>query len=188
HYGDELLLTKDYTPEDWRAYLYHYYRFTEMVDKEIGKLMQALKSSGLDENTIVILTSEHGDGAASHRWAAKLSLYEEASTVPFIIRWKGQVPSGNIDRNQLVSGIDLVPTLMDYAGIESPAQFTGKSLKSILGDPPKVLRDYLVVQLADDKLDSSRQARMIRDGRFKYNLYNQGKRNEQLFDLWKDPS
>src|SRR5690606_11495297 len=133
------------------------------------------------------LTSEHGDGAASHRWAAKLSLYEEASTVPFIIRWKGQVPSGNIDRNQLVSGIDLVPTLMDYAGIESPAQFTGKSLKSILGDPPKVLRDYLVVQLADDKLDSSRQARMIRDGRFKYNLYNQGKRNEQLFDLWKDP-
>ncbi|MEX0882810.1 MAG: hypothetical protein WDZ72_04990, partial [Cyclobacteriaceae bacterium] len=47
--------------------------------------------------------------------------------------------------------------------------------------------EYLVVQLADDKLDSSRQARMIRNRRFKYNLYNQGERNEQLFDLWKDP-
>lgn len=44
-----------------------------------------------------------------------------------------------------------------------------------------------MVQLADDKLDSSRQARMIRNDRYKYNLYNQGERNEQLFDLWKDP-
>ncbi|MEX0883963.1 MAG: sulfatase-like hydrolase/transferase, partial [Cyclobacteriaceae bacterium] len=151
HYGDELLLTKDYTAEDWRAYLYHYYRFTEMVDKEIGKIMVALKSKGLDENTIVVLTSEHGDGAAAHRWAAKLSLYEEASTVPFIIRWKGRVPSENINRKQLVSGIDLAPTLMDYAEIESSTQFTGKSLRPILEDPRKELREYLVVQLADDK-------------------------------------
>lgn len=187
HYGDELLLTKDYTPEDWRAYLYHYYRFTEMVDKEIGKIMEALKSKGLDENTIVVLTSEHGDGAAAHQWAAKLSLYEEAATVPFIIRWKGNIPSGAINRDQLVSGIDLAPTLMDYAGVANNVQFTGKSLRPVLEDPRKNLRDYLVVQLADDKLDSSRHARMIRDHRFKYNLYNQGERNEQLFDLWEDP-
>ena len=187
HYGDELLLTKDYTPEDWQAYLYHYYRFTEMVDKEIGKILQALKDKGLDENTIVVLTSEHGDGGAAHKWAAKLSLYEEAATVPFIIRYKGHVPSENIDRNQLVSGIDLAPTIVDYAGISTSATFTGKSLKPVLENPGERLREYLVVQLADDKLDSSRQARLIRNDRYKYNLYNQGARNEQLFDLWKDP-
>lgn len=187
HYGDELLKTLDYTDEDWQAYLYHYYRFTEMVDKEIGKIMEALKKNGFDENTIVVLTSEHGDGGAAHKWAAKLSLYEEAATVPFIIRYKGRVPAQNIDRNQLVSGIDLAPTIVDYAGLASSAKFTGKSLKPILENPGERLREYLVVQLADDKLDSSRQARMIRNDRYKYNLYNQGERNEQLFDLWKDP-
>ncbi|WP_339711206.1 sulfatase family protein [Cyclobacterium amurskyense] len=187
HYGDELLKTKDYTPEDWQAYLYHYYRFTEMVDVEIGKILQALKKNGFDENTIVVLTSEHGDGGAGHKWAAKLSLYDEAATVPFVIRYKGHVPSGNIDRNQLVSGIDLAPTIIDYAGLTTSAKFTGKSLKPVLEHPGEKLRDYLVVQLADDKLDSSRQARLIRNDRYKYNLYNQGERNEQLFDLWKDP-
>ncbi|WP_339904268.1 sulfatase-like hydrolase/transferase [uncultured Cyclobacterium sp.] len=187
HYGDELLKTLDYTDEDWQAYLYHYYRFTEMVDKEIGKIMEALKKNGFDENTIVVLTSEHGDGGAAHKWAAKLSLYEEVATVPFIIRYKGRVPAQNIDRNQLVSGIDLAPTIVDYAGLASSAKFTGKSLKPILENPGERLREYLVVQLADDKLDSSRQARMIRNDRYKYNLYNQGARNEQLFDLWKDP-
>jgi len=187
HYGDELLKTKDYTPEDWQAYLYHYYRFTEMVDREIGKILQALKKNGFDENTIVVLTSEHGDGGAAHKWAAKLSLYEEAATVPFIIRYKGHVPSGNIDRNQLVSGIDLAPTIIDYAGLSTSAKFTGNSLKPVLENPGERLREYLVVQLADDKLDSSRQARLIRNNRYKYNLYNHGERNEQLFDLWKDP-
>lgn len=187
HYGDELLLTRDYSPEDWRAYLYHYYRFTEMVDHEIGRIMQALRENGLDENTLVVFTSEHGDGAAAHRWAAKLSLYEEASTVPFIIRWKGNIAPGTINRTQLVSGIDLAPTICDYAGIEKSPDFTGKSLRPVLENPQHQIREYLVVELADDKLDSSRHARMIRDQRFKYNLYNQGERNEQLFDLWKDP-
>jgi arylsulfatase A-like enzyme len=187
HYGDELFLTKDYSIEDWRAYLYHYYRFTEMVDKEVGKIMNALKSNGLDENTIVIFTSDHGDGAASHKWAAKLSLYEEAATVPLVIRWKGHVPAKYVDKNQLVSAIDILPTVMDYSGIRKFNELPGKSLRPILENPNKTLREYLVMQLADDKLDSSRHGRMIRDVRYKYNLYNQGARNEQLFDLWKDP-
>lgn len=185
HYGDELLRTKEYTTKDWQAYLYHYYRFAEQVDYEIAKIMDALKANGMDENTIVILTSDHGDGAGAHRWAAKLSLYDEAATVPFIIRWKGEIPAGRIDRKQLVSGVDLVPTLCDYAGVVAP-EFTGKSLRPAIENQDKALRDYLVVELADDKLDSARHGRMIRDGRYKYNIYTTGKNNEQLFDLWND--
>lgn len=187
HYGDELLLTKNYSKEDWQAYLYHYYRFMEMVDVEIGKVTRALEANGFDENTIILLTSDHGDGAAAHQWAAKLSLYEEAATVPFLISWKGHIPQGVIDREQLVSGMDVVPTLCDYAAIENPPAFTGKSIRPVLENPDDRLRDYLVVQLADDKEDSTRHGRMIRNRRYKYNFYNQGERNEQLFDLWKDP-
>lgn len=187
HYGDELLRTKGYSEQDWKAYLYHYYRFAEMVDQEIGKIMTTLKNTGLDENTIVVLTSDHGDGAAAHRWAAKLSFYEEASTVPFIISWKGKIPQGRIDRKQLVSGIDMTPTLCDYAGLEKMPQFTGKSLRKVIDHPDSLLRGYLVTELADDKLDSARHGRMIRNMRYKYNVYSSGKNNEQLFDLWKDP-
>lgn len=187
HYGDELLKTKDYTEADWQAYLYHYYRFAEMVDAEIGKIWRALRAKGLDENTIIAFSSDHGDGAASHRWAAKLSLYEEVVTVPFGISWPGKIPAGRIDRQQLVSGIDLTPTLCDYAGISPAARFTGQSLKAAIDTPDATHRDYLVVQLEDDKLDSTRHARLVRDQRFKYNVYNSGKNNEQLFDLWRDP-
>lgn len=187
HYGDELLKTKDYTEADWQAYLYHYYRFAEMVDAEIGKIWNALRAKGLDENTIIAFSSDHGDGAASHRWAAKLSLYEEVVTVPFGISWPGKIPAGRVDRKQLVSGADLTPTLCDYAGISPAAKFTGHSLKAAIDTPNASHRDYLVVQLEDDKLDSTRHARLVRDQRFKYNVYNSGKNNEQLFDLWRDP-
>ncbi|MEQ9437423.1 MAG: sulfatase-like hydrolase/transferase [Cyclobacteriaceae bacterium] len=187
HYGDELFLSRDYSPEDWQAYLYHYYRFTEMVDQEIGKILDAVRANGLDENTLIVLTSDHGDGAAAHQWAAKLSFYEEAATVPFIIRWKDHIPEGIINRDQLVSGIDLVPTLCDYAGIKDSPTYTGKSIRPIVENARATLRDYLVVELADDKEDSTRHGRMIRDKRYKYNLYNQGEHHEQLFDLWNDP-
>ncbi|HEV7346963.1 sulfatase family protein [Telluribacter sp.] len=187
HYGDELLRTQHYNEADWRAYLYHYYRFAEKVDGEIGKIMNALREQKLDNNTIIVFTSDHGDGSAAHKWAAKLSLYEEAVLVPFGISWKGHIPAGRIDRKQLVSNIDLAPTLCDYAGIPNPPAFTGTSLRKVLENPDATLREHVVVQLEDDKENQSRHARMIRDQRYKYNVYNQGTHNEQLFDLWNDP-
>jgi arylsulfatase A-like enzyme len=187
HYGDELLLTQNYSEDDWRAYLYHYYRFAETVDGEIAKLLKTLEDKDLLTNTIIVLTSDHGDGAAAHRWAAKLSLYEEAATVPFIISWPGKIPQDRIDRQHLVSGMDLTPTLCDYAEISNAPDFTGKSLRSIIEQPDSTLRDHLVVQLADDLLDSTRHGRMVRNERFKYAVFNQGKDPEQLFDLWNDP-
>lgn len=187
HYGDELLRTKDYTPDDWRAYLYHYYRFAETVDAEIAKILKVLDDKGLTDNTIIVFTSDHGDGIAAHRWAAKLNFYEEVASVPLIISWPGHMPEGRTERSQLVSGMDITPTLCDYAGISDAPGFTGKSLRPVLENPDSVFRDHLVVQLADDLLDSTRQGRMIRDKRFKYAVFNQGKDPEQLFDLWNDP-
>lgn len=187
HYGDELLRTANYTEQDWRAYLYHYYRFAETVDAEIGRLLEVLDEKKLWENTIIVLSSDHGDGVAAHRWAAKLSFYEEVATVPLIISWKDHIPEGRIDRDHLVSGIDIAPTLCDYAGIENSPAFTGKSLRPIFEKGDAGFRDHVVVELADDLLDSTRHGRMIRDRRFKYAHFNQGKNPEQLFDLWNDP-
>lgn len=186
HYGDELLLAQPYTEADWRAYLHHYYRFTERVDAEIGKIREALHTSKLADNTLVVFLSDHGDGAASHRWAAKLSLYDEVATVPFSLSWKGHIPEGRIDRSHPVSLLDLLPTLCDYAGVPGAPSGRGLSLRPIIDNPDASFREYVVVQLEDDKLDASRVGRMIRDRRFKYNWFSSGARNEQLFDLWED--
>ena len=171
----------------WQGYYHAYCRLTEMVDVEIGKVLDALVSNEFEENTIIVFTSDHGDGAASHKWAAKLSLYEESAKIPMIISWKDHVPSGIVDQSHLVSQIDIVPTLCDYAGIQVPTEFTGKSWRSIIEDPSSDWRNHLVVELADYKPDRTRKGRMLRTERFKYNVYSRGENNEQFFDLQNDP-
>ena len=187
-YGMETKLAfEEFGELEWRGYLHAYHRLTELVDGEIGKVLQALAEKGLDDNTIMVFTSDHGDGAAAHQWAAKLSLYEESSKVPLIFSWKHHIPAGRIDHQHLVSQIDILPTLCDYAGIQERPSFTGKSLRQIIEQPASLWRDYLVVELADYKPDPSRKGRMVRTADFKYNVYSKGVDNEQFFNLQDDP-
>jgi arylsulfatase A-like enzyme len=187
-YGMETkLANQEFTEMEWRGYYHAYCRLTEMVDNEIDKVLNALSSSGFAENTIIVFTSDHGDGAASHKWAAKLSLYEESSKIPLIISWKDKIQAGSKDSTHLVSQIDILPTLCDFAGIKTSVAFRGKSLRPILNNPAADWRDYLVVQLADFEPDRNRKGRMVRTAEYKYNVYNQGDRNEQFFKLTTDP-
>lgn len=187
-YGLEThLANQEFGELEWRGYLNAYLRLTEMVDVEIGKVMTALKSNGFDENTIVVFTSDHGDGATSHKWAAKNNLYEESSKVPFIVKWKNKIPTGVKDNKHLVSQIDILPTLCDYAQITNTPSFTGRSIRPIIENPLAEWREYLVVELADYKPDRSRKGRMVRTESFKYNVYSSGDRNEQFFNLKNDP-
>ena len=179
-------LPKNYSREEWRNYIYHYHRFTEAVDAEVGKVITALEKAGYSDRTLIIFTSDHGDGAGSHRWAVKLSLYEEPVTVPLVVTWFGETP-GNEVRDQLVSGLDIVPTILDYTQTDAPDLMRGKSLRHAIEHPHTSLREYLVAELAPDPKNPGRMARMVRTERYKYIQYSYGQRNEQLFDLKKDP-
>ena len=75
----------DYTLEDWRKYRYVYYRLVEKIDKEIGKIIDAIDDKNLWENTIVIFSSDHGDGIGAHNWNQKSALYEEVVNIPLIV-------------------------------------------------------------------------------------------------------
>ncbi len=187
YYGNEVNLAEDFSPEMWRNYLYQYYRMTERVDREIGKIIMALEAKGLDQNTLIIFTSDHGDGGAAHHWAAKLSFYEESVNVPFIVTWFGKTPANVTDNEHLVSGLDVLPTMLDYAGVDIPEKLEGRSLKTIIEHPDTSWRRTVVSELAPDPNNPARKGRMITDGRFKYCVYSYGERNEQLFDLATDP-
>ena len=122
---------QNWTDRDWRLHRWAYARLTEQVDREIGVVLQALRESGRDRDTLVVLTSDHGDQDASHRMEHKEILYEEAIRVPFIVSWPGVTKAGAVDREHLVSnGLDLTPTLCDYAGIPKPASLHGLSVRA----------------------------------------------------------
>jgi arylsulfatase A-like enzyme len=184
-YGAETHMSYGFSEKEWRGYLNAYSRLTEMVDVEVGKIIYALKRNGLHRNTIIIFTSDHGDGAAAHKWSAKNSLYKESAMVPLIISWPGKINANAKNSTSLVSLTDVVPTLLDLIGINTDINFHGKSLKPVLYNQKKKIHDYVVVELADDKFSPDRKGRLVRSENFTYCLYSNGE--EQLYDVANDP-
>jgi arylsulfatase A-like enzyme len=172
---------KNWSEEDWRLHRWAYARLTERVDGQIGKVLAALHESGLEQNTVVVFTSDHGDLDASHRMEHKSMCYDEASRVPFIVSRKGVTKPGVVDREHLVSTtLDLIPTLCDCAGIAVPEALQGRSVCALAaGQWPSSWRRGLVTE--------SRRFVMARTARYKYVVYAQGEHREQLIDMERDP-
>lgn len=181
---------QNYTEEDWRQYRYTYYQLIEKVDSEIGKIIDAIDKLGLRDNTLIIFTSDHGDGNASHGWNQKTALFEEVVNVPFIVSYKGMKNAGTINQTSIISnGLDLFPTLCDYAYIKLPEKLLGKSIKPLLeGKVATLDREFTVVETKfDGKQAYGTSGRAVIGKKYKYVLYNWGKNREQFFDLENDP-
>jgi len=171
-----------YTDTDWRWHRWAYHRLTERVDTQIQEILDALRESGQEENTVVIFSSDHGDMDASHRMEHKTALYEEAARIPLIVMHKGNAPAGQVDETHLVSnGLDLLPTLCDYAGVSPPAGLRGRSVRALVeGRGGQAWRRTLGVESQIGRM-------VVRDDGLKYIRYDQGKDEEQILDLRRDP-
>jgi len=176
------------TADEWRRYRHAYYRLVERADAGIERVLDALRAEGLEEDTLVVFTSDHGDGLGAHRLIQKTFLYEEMTQVPFLVSPPGATAGdGGAVSDRLVSnGLDLLPTLCDYAGIDAPDDLPGRSVRPIV-DGPGVdeWRDRVVAETIDSgaRIDG----RMVRTDRYKYVVYHEQRNNEQLFDLRADP-
>ncbi|MFP6582790.1 MAG: sulfatase-like hydrolase/transferase [Candidatus Hydrogenedentota bacterium] len=181
--------TADWDERLWREYLWGYYRICEKMDAEVAQLLQALKENGLSDETVIIFVSDHGEGIAAHHWNQKQILYESAVRVPFIVAPPETHAAGNVS-NQLVStGIDYLPTLLDFAGVSIPETMPGHSLKPIaLGESDSLSREYVVAEtvFASGTNEFGVSGRMLRTDRYKYIIYNRGDQREQLFDMEND--
>jgi len=185
-YGVETMFAnREFDSIEWQGYLNAYHKLTEMVDAEIAKVLLSLKENGYWDNTLIVFTSDHGDGAAAHKWAAKLSFYEESSTIPMIVSCPEMRGKGMVNFENTVSQIDILPTILDYANIDDLENLPGNSLLPMTQNGMTKWRDYTVVELADFVKDKSRKGRMIRFGPYKYSIYSTGE--EQLFHLGNDP-
>jgi arylsulfatase A-like enzyme len=180
--------TMEWDELTWRQYLWGYYRLVEKVDAEIGKVLQALKNGGHEDNTIVIFTSDHGEGVAMHHWNQKQILYDQATKTPLILSWKGETKK-RVYKELTSAALDLPVTILDYAGAEIPSSMPGMSLRPIAEEKPSKPREYVIAEtmFARGGTNLGATGRMIRTKNFKYCIYDNGKRREQLFDMQKDP-
>jgi len=168
-----------YDEQQWRYYLYLYARMVEMLDADVGRLLDAVEESGQADNTITLFTSDHGDGRARHSHVAKWYPYDEAAKVPMIACSPGHIDSGRRDTEHLVSGLDVMPTLCDFAGIRPPEGVRGNSLRPLLQGKSTTWREFV-------SSEHHVVGRMVRSDQYKYVRYA-GDPVEQLFDMKADP-
>jgi len=186
----------------WRRYLDYYIECQEMVDRQAGKVLDALEKSGQKENTLVVFTSDHGEQAGSHQLRTKgCFAYEEVMTVPLIFSWPGHLPA-NVSTEALASNVDLMPTLVALAGISNPNYMAGRDLSPVLADPGKASvrdeviyhSDWEVVSLSKQGALSSIKApyhlRCLREREWKYVYYfdpESAEADYELYHLKDDP-
>ena len=183
----------NFTPGKWRQYIWAYYRLVEKVDGLIGNVLDGLRRAGLEERTVVVLLADHGDCQGAHGWNQKTVFYEEAARVPLIITYKG-VTRPSVSDRLVHTGVDLIPTLLSFAGLPAPKELPGLSLyETAVGKKVADPRSYLVVcnKMVQGAPVEGRvpmpEGRMVRSQRYKYCIYSEGERRESLVDLEKDP-
>jgi arylsulfatase A-like enzyme len=129
--GDDLVRFK------YQRYMKDYLSCIAAVDESVGQLLDYLKETGLDKNTIVIYSSDQGFYLGEHGWFDKRWMYKESLRTPLLISWPSVINPGTIN-NDLVSNIDFAETFIELAGAEIPDDMQGQSLVPILkGKTPK---------------------------------------------------
>jgi len=131
-----------------------YYAAVTAIDDQLGRLMRTLQELKLDQNTIVIFTSDHGDMLGSHGLRLKRKPYDESARVPGIIRWPERIPQGQMV-STLLSHVDMAPTLLGLAGLDIPENMQGTNLAEVaLGHsdqgPDAILLQQFVPYLPDN--------------------------------------
>jgi arylsulfatase A-like enzyme len=167
--------------EVWRRYRAFYGGLVETVDREIGTVLDALERRDVPQ--VTVFSTDHGDHGGGHGLPYKgPAMYEELVRVPLIISWPGRIRSARSDA--LVSLIDLLPTLCDLTGVPAPGGIDGLSLRPVLEDRSKSVREMVFGEYYG-KQSWRVPIRMVRTSRWKYVRYLSY--GEELYDLAADP-
>ena len=180
-----------------------YYATTTFVDVQVGRILKKLKQTGLDKNTIVVFTSDHGYHLGEHGHWQKQTLFDDSTRVPLIFSGPG-IEKG-VRSNSPVELIDIYPTLMDLTEIETPSHVVGKSLKVIFNDPNYKVRESALtrwrasqhgnlnfsesgIQGYSIKTERYRLTKWGESGEHGYELYDHDNDKKEMINLANDPA
>jgi len=178
-------------PGDWYESLPDYYGCVARLDECLGRVMDAIKSSGLAENTIVLFTSDHGCHFRTRNEEYKRSCHESSIRIPAAVWGPGLNCARVVD--EMVSLVDLPAILLDAAGLDSLPNAHGRSVLPLLKGPDGSWQDDVFIQISEAEV-----GRAVRTARWKYAVYapdaNVGRDPDSatyveryLYDLWADP-
>lgn len=159
--------------EDWREVWRVYQGFVSMLDDCVGQVVQALKTEGIYDQSLIIFTSDHGEMLGSHRLWQKMCMYEESIRTPLFMKFPKQDYIHRHLIKENVSSIDILPTLCDYLQIKPPDDCSGLSLMPLL-QKQSIARENIFVQY-DGNGSSSNFSRCIIQGD-----------NKLIVDFFKD--
>jgi len=180
---------KDLVHFKFQRYMRDYLSCISAVDKSVGKVLDYLKESGLDKNTIVIYTSDQGFYLGEHGWFDKRWMYKESLNTPLMISWPGVTEAGSVN-NDLVSNLDFGETLIDVAGGQVPADMQGKSMLPILkGETPADWRKAHYYHYYEHPSEHNVMRHYgITTEKYKLIHFYYDMDKWELFDLEKDPN
>jgi choline-sulfatase len=185
---------RDLTGQEKQGIAAAYYTSTEFLDKNVGLVLEALKKSALQDQTLVVYTGDHGYMLGQHGRFEKHCCYEPAIRAPLMMRFAGKIKPQS-SSTALVEFIDIAPTVLDYCGLKPPAAIQGRSLVPLLSGGTSRHRNEVFVEYSENeeaavrteswKLVYSTGQRERQDG------YATGRpspgRTIRLFDLDNDP-
>ncbi len=181
------LTGKDLVRWKYHRYLRNYLRCVKGVDDSVGRLMDYLKVAGLEENTIVIYSSDQGFYLGDHGWYDKRWMYEESLKMPFIAKWPGTIKPGSINTD-LIQNLDYAETFLEIAESPIPDNMQGKSLVPLMkGETPDDWRDAIYYHYHEfPSVHMVAKHNGIRNDRYKLiNFYQFGE--WEFYDLETDP-
>jgi arylsulfatase A-like enzyme len=163
-----------------------YMRHITGVDQNVGRLLDALETIGIAEDTVIVYTSDNGYYLGEHCLGDKRSLYEESIRIPMLVRYPRMFPEGRLV-DEMVLNIDLAPTLLDLAGVTIPESMQGASWKDLAaGKQPAKWRSSFLAEYYKELGDAPTMAG-IRTATSKFIHYPNHPEWTEVFDLINDP-
>ncbi len=194
---DSVAWKLDPSKEELHRMRAYYYANVEMIDSQVGHILDALEERGNMDNTIVIFTSDHGDNLGDHGLIQKWAPYDEVTRVPLIISAPGRFKSGQTV-SEMVQLFDLAPTILEWAGVKPDPTFEAISLNPALKGSKFHGRAHVFCEQAGDvNMTGTSYLTMVRSRTHKLIHFRDSKEG-QLFDLlskegetrnlWNEPS
>lgn len=157
-----------------RKELAHYYSSVRRADDSVGQIMAALEASGQAEKTVVMFLADHGMPLPF----VKTQLYHHSTRTPWIVRWPGVTKAGSSDSGHMISAVDMLPTLLDIAGVQHPTGLDGRSFAPLLKGEAQADREMVIKEYNENAGGSRDPMRAIQTKQFLYifNPWSNGQR------------
>lgn len=176
-----------FTDHDWQKVVAYYYGMITLIDKNIGRIVSHLKETGQFDNTIFVFTTDHGEILGDHHLLFKSFPFDSVTRVPFMVRRPGDVEQRR--QSTLCRSMDIMPTLLDLAGVPFDKKLNGKSLKPYINSDsePELFDDILIEHSAHQTIRSKKYRLTVYHNDACGELYDLEKDPDNLFNVWDDP-